>query len=852
MNSNLQNPQHRKFGFIRIFFVCACFVISSQLQAQTKLQIHAGSNAKETKVHLSSPEARTQLVVTALEPNTRFPERDVTHQTGFTVGPNPVVSVTQQGWVVPLANGSATITAQIAGADPVSIPVVVEKFDQPRPISFPNDIVPIFTKNECNMGACHAKSAGQNGFHLSLFGYDPELDYENLALNSRGRRVTLSAPEYSLLLMKATGEIPHGGGVRSGQVIGRIRPPGRLGQKQECLTDRRMIPQFSESKFFPGKELLRPGHSSNFVSPPFSATEPTRDITRAAQFESNQPEMAEVDEHGLVSVGEKTVGSTSVLVRFQEHVDVFTATIPRSGAQLLTDLPKPRNFVDERIFAKLKVLGIPTSAEIDDTAFLRRVTVDVAGRIPSLEETNSFLQSADPDKRKKKIDQLLESVDYANYFAGKWAGLLRNKSQGGLDWVSRDTYSFHAWLRSSLNENKPFDQLAAELITASGKTGESPAASWYRAVADPKERMQDIAQVFLGVRMQCAQCHHHPYEKWSQNDYYHFAAFFSTIERKEVYRLPEDDIIFHNRKPAEMKNPASGEMLKPAVLGGEPLEIAAEDDPRRELANWIRQPENPYFSRMVVNRYWKHFFGRALVEPEDDIRPTNPASHPALMDGLAKQFVESGFDLKQLIRTLCNSRTYQLGADPLPENEDDAQNFARFYPRRLSAEVLLDAINDVTGSSNSFNKQPVGIRAVALPDDNANKESEFLTMFGRPQMDSACECERTGEANLGQSLHLINSDVMQSKLADGKGLAKKLAASAKDRDDNDRLNEIYLRAFSREPSAEELSQAKAHLLKKRDLSAADPKNYSIAKAEQEAFEDILWVITNTKEFLFLR
>ncbi|MCB1087100.1 MAG: DUF1553 domain-containing protein, partial [Verrucomicrobiae bacterium] len=389
----------------------------------------------------------------------------------------------------------------------------------------------------------------------------------------------------------------------------------------------------------------------------------------------------------------------------------------------------------------------------------------------------------------------------------------------------------------------------AELVTASGKTGENPAVAWYRAVTDPKERMQDIAQVFLGVRMQCAQCHHHPYEKWSQDDYFSFAAFFSTLERKEVYRLPEDDVVYHNRKAAEMKQPATGLMLKPAVLGGQPLDIPAESDPRWELAKWLKSADNPYFSRVLVNRYWKHFFGRALTEPEDDIRPTNPATHPHLLDGLANRFVESGYSLKDLVRQICNSRTYQLSSEPTAQNAEDTQNYARHYPQRLPAEVLLDAFNDITGAENAFSKLPSGVRAIALPDDSANKQSEFLTMFGRPQMDTACECERTSEANLGQSLHLINSDLIQQKLSTGSGRASAFAKD-KSRSDDDRLRDLYLIGVSREPTAEELAIAKAHLKKKRDLSAADPAKLSLDQAEQQAFEDIIWVIGNTKEFLF--
>lgn len=811
----------------------------------SQLQIYARAGVKS--IQLIGPEARQQLIVTDRNDKIRFRETDVTGHVIYSSVPPNIVAIDKHGFLSPLANGKAKVTAHLEGAKPASIEVTVEKFAEFQPVSFPNDIVPIFTRNECNVGACHAKAAGQNGFQLSLFGYNSKSDFDNISLNARGRRVSQAAPEHSLILMKASGDIPHSGGARLEKEGGDYKLLRRWIESGMAYAPEN-DPVVTRIEAFPKERVAAPGTEQQLCVTAFFDNGTTRDITHAAQYESNQEEMAEVDEHGLVSIGEKTSGSTSVLIRFQEQVDVFTATVPM-GKTLLTKLPKPRNFVDEKIFEKLVVLGIPPSKECDDATFVRRVTLDIAGRLPTLEETGAFLKSTAADKRKTKIDSLLAGTDYADYFAGKWAGLLRNKAQGGLEWVSRETYSFHGWIRSSLIEDKPFDQLVSELVTASGRSGENPAVGWYRAVADPKDKMQDIAQVFLGIRMQCAQCHHHPYEKWSQDDYYGLAAFFTTMKRKAVYRLPESDIVYHNRKPAEMKNPATGEMLKPTVLGGKPLDIAPEDDPRHELAKWLRSPDNPYFSRMVVNRYWKHFFSRGMVEPEDDIRATNPPSHPQLLNGLSKQFVENGFDLKDLIRTICNSRTYQFSADPLPENTDDEQNYARFYPRRMQAETLLDSMNDVMGVQNAFSKQPAGVRAIALPDDSSNQQSEFLTMFGRPQMDSACECERTGEANLGQSLHLINSDKIQVKLSNSSGRARAMV-TAKDLSDDDRLRELYLRAVSRPPNAEETGIAKAHLKKKRDLSTADPKKFPLAKAEQEAFEDILWVLTNTKEFLF--
>ncbi len=810
----------------------------------SRLTIHGRGGLTDAEVTLVGPEAGQQLVVTAIRSGERISESDVTREASFAAEPAGVVAVEPSGMVTPLGNGLAKVTATLGGLS-VSLPIRVASFETPQPISFPNDIVPVFTRNGCNMGACHAKTTGHNGFHLSLFGYDAEQDHEMLALSARGRRLFPTAPEHSLLLMKAVGEIPHGGGARLDPGSADYRLLKRwIGDGMPFAPEN--DPTVDRIEVYPRDRVVAPGGSQQLIVTAHFSDGSSRDITRAAQYEGNQPEMAEADETGLVRF-EHLPGSTSVMVRFQEHVDVFLATLPQNNEA--PALPAPNNFIDEEVFSKLGVLGLPPSELCDDATFLRRVTLDIAGRLPTLDEARAFLASSDPDKRAARVDALLDSGDYGDYFAGKWAGLLRNKAERGLEWVARDTYAFHGWLRSALIENRPFDQVVGELVTAAGKTGDNPAASWYRAVTDPKERMQDIAQVFLGVRMQCAQCHHHPYEKWSQHDYYRFAAFFTTLERKEIYRLPEDDIVFHNRKLAEMKHPGTGELLKPAVLGGEALDIPAETDPRRALADWIRAEDNPYFSRVLVNRYWKHFFSRGLVEPEDDIRPTNRATHPRLLDALAKHFVESGYDLKALVRTICNSRTYQLASEPNVKNGDDTQNFARYYPKRLPAEVLLDAFNDLTGAENSFSKQPVGVRAIALPNDSANSESEFLKMFGRPQMDTACECERTSEANLGQSLHLINSDLIQGKLSTGNGRAVTLAKAA-DRGDEEKIRELYLAGFARQPDTEELALALAHLKKKRDLSAADPEKLPLAKAEQEAYEDLIWVLSNTKEFLF--
>ncbi len=835
-----RREMRKRSEFRFLVLALSLFALADHLPAgEAGLSIRARGDSKT--VRLVGPEARQQLAVTRRASDGA--KHDATRSVKYVVQPAGVARVTEAGFITPLANGKAVISAKADGLV-ASIPVEVSSFEKPQPLSFPNDIVPLFTRAGCNGGACHGKPAGQNGFKLSLLGFEPHSDYEFLIEETRGRRISPAAPEMSLFLRKGFGDMGHAGGVRleKGYEYDLIKRWIAEGMPYGPKGD----PTVERVEVFPKERVVERGSSQQLVVTAFFSDGSRRDVTRAAEFRANQTGMAKVDEHGLVTFLDQT-GSTSVMVRFQERVDAFMATIPLGAP--VKELPEPANFVDEAIFAKLRTLGLPPSEVCDDSTFLRRVTLDLTGRLPTLVETREFLESKAADKRARKIDALLESAGYADLFAGKWAGILRNKAGGNLEQVARETYAFHDWIREGLLRNKPFDRFARELITARGAAGRNPAVSWYRAVKETNDRMADIAQVFLGVRVQCAQCHHHPYEKWSQDDYYGLAAFFSTIGRKEARKMPENDSVFHARKVAMAKNPNTDKQLRPTPLDGAALDVPAERDPRVDLAEWMTAPGNPWFAKMLVNRYWKHFFGRGFVEPEDDIRATNPPTHPALVEQLAVHFTKSGFDLKELCRVICNSRTYQLSAIPNEHNAVDEQNFARRYPRRLSAEAMLDAINDVAGARNNFNKQPLGVRAVALPDDNANNESYFLRVFGRPQMDTACECERSDTANLGQSLHLINSDDMHRILETADGRAATLAKDVK-RPDAERVGEIYLQALSRKPAEKELKIALDHLAKKRALAAADPAKLKPEQAEKEAFEDILWVVCNTKEFLF--
>jgi len=777
------------------------------------------------KFSLAGRDASQQFVVTGNYDSGQ--QRDVTRQATYTVAPEGIVQVDATGYVTPLAEGEATIHVKHEAGPDSTIGVVVSHIQQDLPVNFPNQIVPVFTKYGCNSGGCHGKSGGQNGFRLSLLGFEPTEDYEYLVKEGRGRRLFPSAPDRSLLLLKAAARQPHGGGHR----IDLDSPPYRLLRRwieQGMPYGKSDDPTVTHLEVFPQERLMGREGTQQLVAVAHYSDGSSEDVTRTTQFDSNDTEMAEVSVTGLVTTAQLT-GSVAVMARYQGHVDVFRATIPLGVP--VENLPVAKNLVDENVFANLKNLGLPASQLADDATFLRRATIDIAGRLPTMAEVTSFLADNSSDKRAKAVDSLLDGTDYADYFANKWAAILRNKRRQDSDRVA--TYAFYDWIRNSLYHNKPYDQFVREILTASGTPGTNAPVAWYREVSDPSAQVEDTAQLFLGLRIQCARCHHHPFEKWSQQDYYGFAAFYSRVGRKKGY-IQNQERIYHNPGTAQAQNPKTKQNVPPTGLGDEPLKLDEQQDPRVALADWMADKDNAFFAAALVNRYWKHFFGRGLVDPEDDMRVTNPATNPQLLSDLSQDFIAHNFDLKHLIRTICNSSTYQLAAEPNAWNRDDKQNFSRYYPKRLNAEVLLDAIDQVTGTTTGFGGAPHGTRAVQLPDNGFN--SYFLTVFGRPEASSACECERSSEANLAQSLHLLNSSEIQGKLTSGSGRANQLA-SDKEKDHSAKIRELYLLAFSREPLPDETSIAVAHIEKCGD----DTKR---------AYEDIVWALINTKEFLF--
>ena len=791
--------------------------------AQSSLHLHTGAPDGQAAV-LSGRDAALQVVVTARSADGH--ESDATRAVTWKLEPAGVAEVSATGLATPLADGKVTLTAVASDGSSASVPLVVDGSDAWRRTSFTHDIVPVLTKYGCNGGGCHGKSEGQNGFKLSLLGFEPAEDYEHLVHESRGRRLFPAAPENSLLLLKGTGEMPHGGGARMERGTPDYLALVRW-MEQGMPASQPDEPHPIRISVYPSERLLTPESAQQLQVTAHYSDGSRRDISRIAQYESGARDMAEVSATGLVTTA-KLTGDAAVMVRYQEHVGVFRATIPLGAPP--GEFPPERNFIDTQAFAKLRTLGLPPSGLCDDPTFLRRVTLDIAGRLPTAAEAEAFLADSSDGKRTAAVDRLLASTDYAEYFAGKWSSLLRNRREGAPADV---TYAFHAWLRDQLNRNTPFNQIVTSLVSASGSTIANPPAAWYRAVTKPQEQMQDIAQVFAGQRLQCAQCHHHPYEKWSQQDYYGFMAFFSTVARKPADE-PGEEAVFHQWREASAENPKTKKPVKPTPLGGQTLVLAPQDDPRPALAAWLTAPDNPFFARMLTNRYWKHFFQRGLVEPEDDLRLTNPASNPALMDALAESFAKGGFDLKALVRTICTSSTYQLSSEPNAHNAGDRQNYSRFFPRRLPAEVLLDAIDTVTGVPTKFPNRPTGSRAVALPDNGFNGSSYFLTVFGRPDNASACECERTQDSSLAQSLHLLNSKGVQEKLTSADGRAAALAKDAAPLED--RVRRLFLAAYARPATGEETRKAAEYL--------------TARQASQAAWEDMIWVLVNSKEFLF--
>jgi len=793
--------------------------------------------ASPTTMALRGADDAPQLLITGQAESGR--PTDLTGDSAYTVSDPKVIRIERDGRVYPLANGSATISVTV-GTHKLQVPVTVTGTETARPINFTNQIEPILTKLGCNSGGCHGKIAGQNGFRLSLLGFEPELDYMTLVKESRGRRLFPASPDQSLFLMKAAGVVPHGGGKKTEvgseeyKVLRRWIASGLpYGQPSD--------PSVTKVSVTPEHRVVdRQGRQQLAVLAHFSDGT-VEDVTRRAQYESNETEVATVSETGLVQTLSMT-GQSAIMVRFSGNVSVFSAVVPRPGPAA-TFTFEAKTVVDQHTSTKWKELGIAPSELCSDDQFIRRAYLDITGTLPTAEVVMKFAVDKDPAKRDKLVDQLVEMPEYSYFFANKWADVLRVKRRNQPDRAA-GTLAFHSWIRDAIAADKPYDEFVRDIVSAIGDESKSPPTVWFKEVTTPEQFVDDVSQVFLGQRLACANCHHHPYEKWTQDDYWGIAAFFARVGKKPVL-TPGRTGNNNQGAPQFIFTKSSGSVtnkrtnktaiLKP--LDGEPMEFTAEDDPRVRFSEWLTGPKNPFFAKAVANRYWAHFFGRGIVDPLDDMRVTNPPSNPALLNALAEDLVKNQFSLKSLVKTICKSKTYQLSSTPNEFNQSDKQSYARYYPKRLSAEVVFDAVSMLTSSPSDFPGLPkdknAPTRALMLPDEAFN--SYFLDVLGRPQRISACECERVNEASLAMTLHMLNSQEVQDKVARVGGRADALAKDT--RPDEVKLDELFILAVGKKPTTEQMALAKQHLAKHE-------------KAKKLAYENIIWALVNSKAFLF--
>lgn len=810
------------------------------------IKLPAPTEIKELKIapadiKLVGEDDARQIVLTGAI--TSGGSQDLTGDVEYEVADSKIARVTSTGRVVPLANGSTTITAKY-GTKTVKATVNVASMDQSLPISFANHVVPIFSKLGCNGGGCHGKSGGQNGFALSLLGFVPELDYQTLVKENRGRRVLAYAPDSSLLLVKAAGIMAHAGGKRMEVGSDEYKLIRRWIASGMPWSDGKDL-EVQKITVYPEQQIIQRNNRQQVAVYAHYNDGTVVDVTQRAQFETNDPDIAAVDTTGLVRTLDMS-GEAAVMARFSSQVATFRATVPL-GMKIPAYTFEPKTLVDRYTQKKWQELGIVPSDVCSDDVFIRRVYHDITGTLPTPKQVSDFLNDKNADKRDKVIDSLLETTEYSYLFANRWADVLRVK-RGNQQNQNRafGTFAFHNWIREAIATDKPYDDFVREILVATGDEAKTPVTVWYRDLTKPEQFVDDACQLFLGVRVACAQCHHHPYEKWSQDDYWGMASFFAQIGRKAAPNLGVNvqnqnqarQIIF-NKGNGTVVNTRTNKTAVMRALDAPAVTLSAGEDPRHRLVDWMVDAKNPFFAKAVVNRYWAHFFGKGIVDPVDDMRVTNPPSNPELLDELAKDLVKNKFSLKHLVKVMVKSRTYQLSAMPNEFNKNDKKAFARYYPRRMSAEVLYDAVNQVTNSPGGFaglpNDKHAPNRALMLPDESF--PSYFLDVFGRPLRISACECERVSEANLAQVLHLLNSPEMQGKLTRGGGRAEQMVRDP--RPDKEKVAELFVWAFARQPNEKQMDIALRNI-------QANGKN------RQLAYENIVWALINTKEFILIQ
>ena len=773
---------------------------------------------------LTGPESSQQLVVTQILDSGRT--ADQTRDVDYTSSDDEIVEVSSQGVITPKNEGQTTVEVR-RGSWTTRIPVKVQGIRSPIPVSFRGDIQPILTKAACNSGGCHGKAEGQNGFKLSVFAFDDTFDHDSITRHGRGRRINVAAPDTSLILRKATGLVPHGGG-RKVPVNGLWYMQLNRWIKEGALLDTEEGNRIERLEVYPQalEVEANTGHQLQVYAVDSSGNKQC--VTREAEFFSNTEAVARPDQDGWVHVDD-VPGEATILVRYRGKIETTRIRLPQ---RYVVTPPNSQNKIDDLVWTRLKDLGIQPSPVADDSVFLRRVFLDTIGTLPTVEEARFFLADNSPGKRAALIEQLLHRPEYADYWAMKWADILR---------VDREiikpsgTIAMTRWLRTQFETNRPYDEFVADIVTARGNTNSESAAAMYLVHNDPEKLARSISQVFLGVRIECAQCHQHPFERWGQEDYFAFAGFFSGVKNKP---LPAAGTKIYDDNGADLKHPRTGLTIPFAGLGARAVE---SDNPvdfrfhtRREaLAAWLTDKNNHFLTPMIINRLWAHYFGRGLVDPVDDIRETNPASNEPLMEFLTAYLKANDFNLKSLSALILNSATYQLSSVTNEANLRDKQNFSHANWRSLPAEVLLDAISQITGVPEQFNGWPVGYRAIEVWDNRM--PNYFFRVFGKPQRVSVCECERGSDPSIAQALHLMNAPESIAKIRHRQGTARRLTNSPFP--DDKVIETLYLACFSRFPNEKEFELMRT--------AFTDPD-----VTRREAVEDIIWALLNSREFVF--
>ncbi|MCE9605679.1 MAG: DUF1553 domain-containing protein [Planctomycetia bacterium] len=805
--------------------------LSSAARAESAFQVRPAS------ITLRGNFDRGQLLVTELGPKGNVGEHsaDLTQAAIYKSENGAVVSISSSGQLLAKSNGKAKISVTVGPRTEQVEVEVVGVLEKPA-ISFTREVTPILSKTGCNSASCHASQHGKGGFKLSVFGYAPDEDYRAMVRDWQGRRVDLVEPEKSLIFMKPLLQVPHGGNKRLDKSSIEYQTLAAW------LSGGAPAPNSKEAKVTgiavtPVARVGALGFTQQFRVEATYSDGATRDVTALAKYDSMDEGTASVGPTGLAKVFGK--GQAPIVVRFEGQAQAVVVTVPYGDKTELKGW-KNNNFIDELAATKFREVGIEPSGLCDDATFVRRAYLDAIGSLPTVEQTQAFLAEKSANKRAELIDALLgltgdptkdvHNNAYAAYWSLKWADLIRSSSANVGE---QGMWSLHNWIQDSFRQNKPYDRFVRELVLAKGSIYMDGPSNFYRIAANPPDMAETTAQLFLGVRLLCAKCHHHPMEKYAQEDYYSFAAFFARVGTKNSseFGLFGREQVVMVKNTGEVSHPKTGKVMKPTPLEGEP--VAEALDRRQPLADWLVSPKNEYFARNLVNRYMGYLMGRGLVEPIDDMRATNPSTNRPLLDALAQNFISSGFDIKQLMRTVMNSRLYQLDSQPTPANAADDRFYSHYEVKRIGAESLLDSIDYVTGSQTKFKNMPLGTKAIELPD--SNYPDYFLATFGKPRRVSVCECERVADENLAQALHTLNGDILATKISDQKGrLANMLKAK---KPYAEIMENLYLAALARKPTEKELST-----LEKLLKESKDPTMF---------YEDVVWSLCNSKQFLFV-